>query len=157
MNVCAHGNVTDYCNEHGMIICDIWSGDISKYSGKCPILVTDSDISLNEYYFLKSELLSRGIELISTRHKDDKLMSEYLVYSNGRRKAKYSGRKAFGDRAVIARILELRKAGATLREIREDDGVRHLNGNKLSLSTISAVIARETRITTKEKEKENGN
>lgn len=154
MMVCAHGNVTDFCKEHGMVICDTWNGDLSKYNGICRVLVTDSDISENEYYFLKGELLAKGVELISTRHKDDKLLSEFLVYSNSRRKVKYRGRKAFGEKDVIQRILELRKAGATLREIREDERVRHLNGNKLSLSTISAIVERETRARAKENSKE---
>lgn len=143
MIVCAHGNVTEYCEKHGLSICDTWDGDILDYRGHCRVMVTDSDISEQEYYYLKGELLVKGIELISTRYKDNEGLLEFIVYANQRRKKRLGGRQAFGDRAVIARILELRAAGKTLRAIREDERVRHMNGEKLSISTISKIIEKE--------------
>jgi hypothetical protein len=144
MMVCAHGNVTEFCAERDMVICDTWDGDIRSYRGPCRVLVTDSDISEQEYYFCKGELLSKGIELISTRYRDDALLSEYLVYANDRRKKRSGGRQAFSDKAVIARIVALRAEGKTLREIREDEGVRHSDGRKLSVSTILNIIRSNT-------------
>lgn len=143
MMVCAHGNVAKFCEEREMSICDVWDGDIRKYNGVCRVLVTDSDISESEYYFLKGELLAKGIELISTRYKDDKLLSKYLVYSASRRKAKYGGRKAIVGGDVVSRIRELRLSGMTLRAIREDEKVRRPDGRKLSISTIQKYIRDE--------------
>ena len=144
MMVCAHGDVAKFCAERDMHIVDVWTGELSEYAGDSPVLVTDADISEHEYYFLKGELLSRGIELISTRYKDDKLLSEFLVYSNSRRKKKYTGRPGFSDREVIAKILELHSAGLSLRKIQETEGVRWGDGRKLSISTIAKVIESET-------------
>ena len=140
MLVCAHGNVAEYCKEHHMDISDTWNGEIIKYDGVCRVLVTDSDISKNEYYYLKGELLAKGIELISTRHNDESAMTEYLIYATSRKKDKYRGRNVFNDGAVIQKILELRETGLTMREIRDAEGVRRQDGGKLSLSTIQKII-----------------
>ena len=143
MMVCAHGNVTEYCREHGMLICEKYNGDLREYRGVCRVLVTDSDISEQEYYFLKGELLAKGVELLSTRWKDDEGLLEFIVYANQRRKERSGGgRKKFDDPVVSKRILELRAAGKSLRAIREDEGVRR-NGERLSLSTISKIIESE--------------
>ena len=142
MIVCAHGDVTEFCKKHDMSIGDTGTGDLREYSGYCRVLVTDSDISESEYYFLKGEFLAKGIELVSTRYKDDVLMSEYLTYVTARRKSRNGGRRLFSDPAVIQKILELRSAGLSLRAIQEDDEVRH-DGKKLSLSTIKKIIERE--------------
>ena len=136
MMVCAHGNVIDFCDEHDMVICDKWEGKLCEYRGPCRVLVTDSDISENEYYFLKGEFLAKGIELISTRHKDNKLLSEFLVYSNARRRGKRAGRRPFEDDAVIRRILELHDKGMSIREIQRAEGVCRPDGSRLSTSTI---------------------
>lgn len=145
MMVCAHGNVTEFCKDRDMVICDTWDGDIRDYRGPCRVLVTGDDMTEQEYYFAKGELLAKGIELISTRHKDDKLLSEYLVYANDRRKHRRGGRQPFSDTEVIQRILELRGMGLTLRAIREDEGVRYRDGRKLSVSTIKKIVDRESR------------
>ena len=153
MMVCAHGNVVDFCKERDMVICETWDGEISNYKGNCRVLVTDSLISEYEYYFLKGELIGKGVELISTIHKDDKFMVGYLTYVAERRREKYSKRLPFGycrrggevvehpeSMAVIDRIIELRDAGATLDEIREDERVHHPDGRKLGKSTIQQLI-----------------
>lgn len=142
MIVCAHGDVSEYCKSHGMVICDTWDGDIREYRGSQSVLVTDSDISEMEYYFQKGELLSRGVELISTRYVDDLKLSEYLVYYNQRRKEKYGGRPVFDDADVIDRVLELRAAGLSFRAIREDSMVRKKDGRKLCISTIGSILRR---------------
>ena len=143
MMVCAHGKVSEYCENHDMMICDTWDGDLRDYNGDCAVLVTDSDISENEYYFLKGELLAKGYELISTRWKDNEGLLEFIVYANKRRKIRAGGRQRFGDRDVVRRILELRAAGMSLRGIQEDALVRRPDGGRLSISTIGKIIERE--------------
>lgn len=153
MMVCAHGDVVDFCKERDMVICDSWSGDLRDYRGFCRVLVTDRELSESEYYFLKGELLARGIELVSIYHKDDKVLSKYMIYAEERRKTKYTARAPFGyyyengvmvehpeKIKVVHRVLELRDAGVTIRAIREDEGVRHPDGRKLSISTIQNII-----------------
>lgn len=153
MMVCGHGDVAEFCNERDMVVCEQYSGDIEKYRGVCPVLVTSQDMSEHEYYFLKGKLLSRGIELISTKHKDTEGLREFLVYQAGRRKKNYSGRQMFGfqkvngeviftenGRAVVRRILEMRDAGYTLRQISDDEKVFHPDGRKISISTIQQII-----------------
>ena len=140
MLVCAHGDVEAFCRERGMIVCGVYEGRLEAYAGEIRVIVTDSDMPETEYYYLKGMLLIRGYELISTRYSDNKTLSEYLVYANARRKAKYTGRRSFSDTAVIQRIRELNAAGVSLRKIRETDGVSHPDGRKLSISTISKII-----------------
>lgn len=156
MLVCAHGNVAEFCNSRGWRICDTWNGKLNEYRGFCRVMVTDREMSEHEYYYAKSELLAKGIELISVHHVDDERISSYLVYANKRRKEKRRVRVRFGYRkengklvadpegqAVIQRIIELRRAGKVLREIAEDAGVRHSDGSSLSISTIATIIKNE--------------
>lgn len=144
MMVCAHGKVSEYCDKHDMHVCDEWSGELRDYRGPCRVLVTDSDISETEYYYLKGEMLAKGIELISTRYKDDKLLSAYLVYQSNRHKVRAGGRQPFADKEVIVRIKELRESGLSLRAIQSDEKVRNKDGKMLSLSTISKIINKES-------------
>lgn len=136
MFVCAHGNVSEYCEPRDMEIVDTWDGQIVEYDGKIPVLVTGCDISEAEYYYLKGVLLARGYELISTRYTDEVLATAYLVCHN----AKRGGRQRFNDAVVIQKIRELRAKGLTLRAIRDSEGIRHSDGRKLSLSTIQNLI-----------------
>ena len=76
MIVCGHGNVFDFCKNRDMVVCEVWDGDLENYKGNCRVLVTDQDMSEQEYYYQKGKLLGRGIELIHTRYKDDKLMTD---------------------------------------------------------------------------------
>ena len=47
--------------------------------------------------------------------------------------------------AVARRVIEMRDAGYTLREIRESEDVYHTDGKKLAISTIQQIISnRET-------------
>lgn len=154
MIVCGHGDVIDYCGNHNMVIVDWYVGEIDQYSGVCPVLVTDKEMSENEYYFLKSKLLNRGYELISVHHTDSECMSEQMVYTAQREiedRQKYVGRCKFGFKrengevvphegrfAVVKRIIELRDDGYTLKKISEN--VTDIDGSKLSLSTIQLII-----------------
>jgi hypothetical protein len=132
-----------------MVICEVYEGDIREYRGNARVLVTDSDVSESEYYFLKSEMLAKGYELISTRYDDNEMLSKYIRYSVSRQKEKRRSRKPLGARedpaslAVVDRILKLRAAGLSLRAIQEDEGVRRADGKKYSVSTIAEVIRRK--------------
>ena len=153
MRVCAHGEVAEFCREHDMLICEVWDGDIENYRGSCSVLVSDQSMSENEYYFLKSRLMARGVDLVSTHHKDDESMVGFLAYSNERDRRKYATRLPLGRRwsdgrvvedaegmAVVNRIFELRDDGATYRKIREDELVRRPDGKMMSLSTIVNIV-----------------
>lgn len=158
MIVCGHGDVTEYCKAHDMAVCETWGGDLENYRGGCRVLVTDQDMSEQEYYYIKNKLMSRGVELISTRHKDNPAMLSYLAYAAERRKEKYGGRQPFGYRKVgteireipemidVARkIIMLKDAGATLRQIHEAAGICHPDGRKISVSTIQQIIKNRER------------
>ena len=118
--------------------------------------MTDRDMDEYEYYYLKGKLFSKGIELVSTRHKDGGQLSEYVMYVAHRevqQRQKFTGRYKFGFQrvdgeivphegrmAVVRRILELKDKGYTLKKIREDDEVRDTDGSMLSTSTIHLII-----------------
>ena len=153
MIVCGHGDVADFCAAHEMIIVEEYDGDIRNYKGRCRVLVTDIDVSEMEYFYLKSKLMSRGIELVSTRHKDSVVIAEYTRYLEENRKQKKGGRTPYGyyrkdgelvpnpeKMKVVERILELRDSGYVYRQIWEDEQVRHPDGRKLSISTIQYIV-----------------
>lgn len=154
MIVCLHGDAIDFCKNHDMVIGGMYVGEIEDYDGAIKVLVTDQEMSRHEYFFLKGKLFARGVELVSTRYKDDDLVSEFLMYSAGReQKNRHGGRYRFGyhnkngeiklhesGRAVVKRIFELRDRGFTYRAISEDAGVHHLDGGKLSISTIQIIL-----------------
>lgn len=154
MIVCAHGNVKEYCFDHDMIITEIYDGLIEDYRGSCNILVTDKDMSENEYYYLKSRMMVRGIELVSVRHRDDDKISEYLKYATERKREKFGGRCKFGyyrdltgeirvnieEMTVVKRIFKLRDMGWSYRAIQCDPGVRRQDGSNLSISTIALIV-----------------
>lgn len=156
MIVCAHGNVTGYCSEHGMVICDTWDGDLESYDGPCKVLVTDQEMPEGEYYYLKNRLLIRGVELVSIRHEDDPRVVQRLIDDAETRKTRYGARQKFGYRkvagavvedpeamAVVRRVLELREQGQSYRQIREDPMVRHADGRQISVSTIRQICERK--------------
>lgn len=153
MIVCAHGDVAEFCRDREMFICETWSGELRDYRGKCRVVVTAQEMSENEYYFLKGEFLARGIELVSTHHKDDKLVVGYLAYAEDRRKEKKGTRQPFGFRkengkvvacpesiVVVRKILELRDKGFSLRTISENEMVRNPDGTQMSISKIQNII-----------------
>jgi hypothetical protein len=135
-----------------MIPVSSYDGNIEDYSGICRILVTDSLNSEKEYYSLKSKMLAKGIELVSTSHRDTDAVSQLILDSLVRRK-KYGGRHKFGfqsmngetklterGRAIVKRIFELRDQGCTYDTIRKDVGVFHMDGGEISVSTIQIIL-----------------
>ena len=145
MIVCAHGEVSEYCKNHGMTICDQHIGDIEEYQGVCRVLVTDAPMGENEFYALKLKMLKRGVELVSIDHSDE-AMSEFVSYlAMQSRGGNGGGRPRFGsgseaEMAVVRRIFELRDAGCTLREISESPEVAYLDGRRISVSTIQGIL-----------------
>lgn len=145
MIVCAHGEVSEYCKNHGMTICDQHIGDIEEYQGVCRVLVTDAPMGENEFYALKLKMLKRGVELVSIDHSDE-AMSEFVSYlAMQSRGGNGGGRPRFGsgseaEMAVVRRIFELRDAGSTLREISESPEVAYLDGRRISVSTIQGIL-----------------
>jgi hypothetical protein len=138
MIVCAHGNVLEYCKSRGLIIVDRWDGDFRDYDGMCPILVTDVEITEQEYYIEKSKLLARGIELVSTRYEDNAQLATYIALTTERGGTKK--RKTALASEVIDRIKELRAEGMTIRDIQVADGVCHPDGRRLSISYIHKIL-----------------
>lgn len=145
MIVCAHGEVSEYCKNYGMVICSEYVGNIENYDGSCPVVVTDADMSENEYYALKLKMLRRGVEVVSTRYSDEAMAGFVAYLAQTERDGKKGGRPRFGERseferAVVERIFELRDAGWTLRKIAEDERVSYLDGTKMSISTIQTIL-----------------
>ena len=163
MLVCAHGNVMEYCDAHGLRIVENWHGLLLDYDGGCHVIVTDLELTTQEFLYLRMAMFSRGYDLRSVHHPDvDEKVNEFLEYAGlqerNRRREVYGGRQPFGFMrrngevienpammAVARRIIELRDEGATLRDIREDPGVHHPDGRKISISTIQQIIKNRER------------
>jgi hypothetical protein len=144
MVVCAHGEVAGFCEKHGIEILESYNGDLKDYSGSCAVIVTDQQMTREQYESLKCTMFGRGLEVISTEWTDDAIIVALLRQTVERRK-KRGGRQMFGftkkngviveipARMATARgIIEMRDSHKTLREIRERYG--------LSLSTIQTII-----------------
>ncbi len=150
MLVCGHGNVSDYCSKFGMVIVHRHKGKIQDYCGVSRVIVTDEDFSESEYIYMKSAMLKKGYELVSTRFTDTEQIAELVAkFSESKRvgRCKFGYERVDGKLVVhpermevVRRIFELRDKGCTLREIRDDGGVHHTDGRKLSLSTIQLII-----------------
>lgn len=154
MLVCAHGDVADFCKEHDMLIVEKYEGDLEKYDGASRVLVTGADLSKYEFYYLKGKLFALGVELVSVKYRDCGELSEFAAYIAGRDgRRKTGGRSMFGyyedngemklhdtGRAVVKRILELRDAGYSYSAISKDENVHHLDGKKLSVSTVHIIV-----------------
>lgn len=142
MIVCAHGEVSEYCESRDMIIVERFAGEIENYCGVCAVLVTDREMSSGEYYYLKGKMLARGVELVSTRYVDTENLVQGTIKDISEKRR---GRRKFGDSseaemAVVRRIFELKDGGATFQEIRDDDGVHYLDGRKIPISTIQVIL-----------------
>ena len=152
MVVCAHGDVAKFCESHEMEILESYSGNLADYKGNCAVVVTAQRMDRSEYDSLKCELFGRGIELVSQEWTDDEVILRLLrnqIKQRGRR----GGRQMFGYYkrkgevvekpeliAVARRIIELRDAGKTYREIRENPEAQPADWGELSLSTIQTII-----------------
>lgn len=149
MIVAAHGNVSEFCEKAGMTVYEKYEGDLESYNGSCPVIVTDQQMSKNEFYYLKCKLLRRRVELISVHHCDREL-SEFVAYIDMmERREKHGGRLPFGfvkggvdekKMAVVRRIFELRDTGHTYKQIQKDPDVHHGDGRELSISTIQVIL-----------------
>lgn len=154
MRVAAHGNVDAYCKEHGFEIVERYEGNLEDYSGKCPILVTDNCADRNEYYYLKYKLFRRRIELLST-HWYNKGVEDFVAYMHrmDSERKRSPGRAPFGFKYVggvlveepagieiARRIIALKDEGLTFRKIVEDEGVHHLDGRRMSISTVQVIL-----------------
>lgn len=152
MFVCAHGEISEFCKNYDVIVAEEYDGEIEEYAGVFPVLVTDAEMTEAEYFYLKGKMLAKGVELVSTRHSDMECMTEILAY-HAKGQPKKGGRQKFGfvcdngvmrlheeGKEVVRRILELRDSGCAYREIREDAGVHHRDGRKLSVSTIQIIV-----------------
>lgn len=140
MLVCAHGEVSEYCESHDMIIVERYGGKIEDYDGCCCVLVTDREMSSAEYCFLKGQMLARGVDLVSTRYADTEVLDWGFAPEQKR-----GGRPKFGERseaemAVVRKIFELKDSGATYREIQDDENVCYLDGRKIPISTIQVIL-----------------
>lgn len=163
MLVCAHGNVMEYCDAHGLRIYENWYGEITDYSGSCRMIVTDKEMSAQEFYYLRLVMLSKGYEVLSVHYPDiDEKLKEFMEYvsmqERNRRKEIYGGRQPFGYvrrkgevvenpamMTVARQIIEMKDAGHTLRMIHDEEGIRHPDGRKISISTIQQIIKNRER------------
>jgi hypothetical protein len=144
MVVCAHGNVSQFCEEHGMKILESYEGDLSDYKGNCAVVVTDQEMTRKDYDDRKCLLFSRGVELVSTEWTDDDVILR-LLHSQVENRKRRGGRQMYGFRKENGKIVEIpekitvaktiicmRNTGKTLREIRERVG--------LSVTTIQTIL-----------------
>ena len=152
MVVCAHGNVSDFCEKHGIKIFEKYTGDLKDYSGSCAVVVTDQKMTREQYESLKCTMFGRGVELVSVDWTDDAIILALLRQTLENRRHK-GGRQMFGFTkkngvvveipakiAVAKRIIALRDAGLSYQKISEDPAVRHCGGKKLARSTIHTIV-----------------
>lgn len=157
MIVCAHGDVSEFCEEHEMLIFERHIGNLEDYNGSCAVLVTDQKMSGEEYDSLKCKLFGRGLELVSTEWSDDETILRLLRYSVENR-ARRGGRQLFGfykkhglilenpnTIGIARRVIELRDAGLSYREIQKTDGIAQPNGRELGTSTLQAIVMNRER------------
>ena len=150
MYVAAHGDVSVYCDSHGMTIHENITGELTEYKGACRVVVTDV-ADKNEFYYLKYILLRKKIELVSTRF-DDASLNSFVLYLNEKKNGSYLGKLPFGfqridgvviekpeEMKIAQRILKLRDSGFVLREIKNEIG------GVLSISTIHNIIKNRER------------
>jgi hypothetical protein len=126
-----------------MTICAEHIGAIEEYEGICRVLVTAQEMGENEFYALKLAMLRRGVELISVHH-GDSVIDEFVAFM-AHQKQPSPGRRKFGDKspeemAVVRRIFALRDGGYTLKEISEDAQVHHMDGRRMTVSSIQGIL-----------------
>ncbi len=152
MVVCAHGDVSEFCEKHEMEILESYSGSLEEYKGNCAVIVTAEDLTREDYDSLKCSLFGRGIELVSVKWPDDDVILR-LLRNQIEQRGKRGGRQMFGfykkygliteipeKIALARRIIKMRDAGKTLREIQVETGGYYEDGRPLSMSTIQQII-----------------
>lgn len=157
MVVCAHGKVSEFCKKHRMLIFEKYEGTLGEYKGSCSVVVTDQKMTRDEYDTLKCLLFGRGVELVSVDWTDDEVILRLLRNQVESRKNR-SGRQMFGFyrkngvvmenpamMAVARKVIELRDAGYTMREIQADPEVAWADGREIAVSTINVIIKNRER------------
>ena len=150
--VCGGAEADAFCEQHGFLVLAHYHGDLLDYSGEAPVLVTDQEMTREGYDRWKCYMFGRGVELISTKWTDDEAILRMLRLER-ERKNRRGGRQAFGFTMmngetceipgaieVARRIIGLRDAGLTYREIQDTEGITHVGGKRLSLSTIQVIV-----------------
>lgn len=157
MVVCAHGNVSEFCETHEMLVFEKHGGALDEYKGSCSVIVTDQKMTRDEYDTQKCVLFGRGIELVSVDWTDDEVTLRLLRNQVESRKNR-SGRQMFGFyrkngivmenpamMAVARKVIELRDAGLTYREIKDDPAVRWADGREIAISTLQVIVENRER------------
>ncbi len=149
MIVVAHGDVKDFCDRHGYVIGSVYTGKLEDYKGQGLVVVTDNCADKHEFYYMKLLFMRRKITLLST-HWENQDISDFVQYLRERETRKgIGGRLPFGftrtgllpeGKKIAQRIITLRDSGATYAEIQNDPGVHHLDGRKMSISTIQVIL-----------------
>lgn len=152
MIVCAHGDVAVFCEKHRMRILETYTGDLRNYKGNCPVIVTNQQMTREEYEELKCELFGRRVEMVSVDWTDGAVIMALLRKQVAQR-GKRGGRQPFGFYkkngviteipeviAVARKVIELRDKGYSLRDIKDRSDIRHPDGGELGLSTIQAIV-----------------
>lgn len=158
MIVVAHGDVAEFCERHGFTIGSVYTGELEDYRGDGLVVVTDNCANEQEFYYMKLVFLRRRITLISTHWENEDLNSFVRYLKNHDTRSKTGGRLPFGytrigdipvltpaGREVALRIIALREAGAKYSDIQKDDGVHHLDGRRMSVSTIQEILKNRNR------------
>lgn len=156
MIVCVHGDPLasiEFCRRYNMKVLESYEGDLLDYSGSCPVIVTGERMDRARYDSLKCDLYGRGVDLVSIYWLDDDTVVR-LIRKSLTDRSKRGGRQRFGFykkngvieenpamMAVARRVIALRDAGLTYREIAEDPEVRHHGGKKLAVSTIQKIVS----------------
>lgn len=156
MKVVANGNVQKFCELNGMEVIGEHRGNPDTYRGTCRVLVTDMELSLFEYHYLRYRMLRRGYTLISPHYGQD-LISQFVDYLVSReRPERRGGRQPFGfvwakthreievHETEVARIvIGLRDRGASYREIvryLSENGYTNRTGDQIKLNTVRMII-----------------
>lgn len=167
MIVCSDSQSVDWCEAHGLTVVECYDGAPLDYDGTCSTIVIGRDLTENQFYYLKWQMLQRGIEILSPQHVENDDLNRFLAYAANqekkRRRAAYGGRQPFGfvqkDGEVyevpelmdVAReIIRLHDEGKSLRQIREIDEIRGSDGRRLSISTIATIVKKRERYERKE-------
>lgn len=156
-----NGVVYRYCVDHGMEIAEHYNGDLKEYQGRCRIVVTGEHMDKYEFYTMKMLMLRNRVELISVEWDSTELdeFVEYLTVHDGKSTSiPRHGRLPFGFQwrdgqmveipdaiAVARRIIELRDQGWKYRQIMGDPNVRHVDGRRMSQSTIQVILKNRDR------------
>lgn len=154
MIVVAHGDVAEFCERNGMVIGSAYIGKLEDFHGSGAVVVTDNCESKHDFYYLKLRLMRRRVTLLST-HWYDSDLRDFVAYVQERESKKSAGgRLPFGytrngllpeGKKIAQRIIALRDAGVTYAKIQNDPEVHHLDGRKMSISTIQVILENRER------------